>query len=104
MLDGVAHVRFQGGGLFLPVGGREERLLLVEEIRDRVRKEGALDVMLGHERWRVRLVNGRCSTCGHVLWAGGCSTRRNSKPCCVCCAFAPGDEPLLEGPCGPRVH
>jgi hypothetical protein len=97
MLAGVAHVRFCGGGLILPVGGAHDRRCLVEEIGRRVRQQGALEVALSHERWRVRRMDGHCAQCGSPLRAGGCSTRGDGKPWCISCAFAPGDGALPAG-------
>ncbi len=86
--DGVAHVRFDGGGKILPVGGPYDRQFLVEEISYCLRKKGALDVVLSHQRWRVRSMGGRCTCCGAPLRTGGCSTGRDREPSCIDCAFA----------------
>jgi hypothetical protein len=97
MLDGVAHVRFRGGGIILPVDGPYDRQCLIEEIGHRVRKKGALDVVLSHERWRVRPMDGHCVECGFPLRTGGCSTRRNHEPWCISCAFTAGDGAVSDG-------
>lgn len=81
--NGVAHVSFPGGGLFLPARTPYDREMLVEHVVERAQAKGRVQVLIDDRRWMVHLSRGdlafRCARCGVF-----------SDPACHCAAV--GDD------------
>ena len=69
--QGIAHVSFLGGGLFLPARNAYDRQTLAEHVAARARANGTVQVVLNDERWLVCSIRGRsdgdCSGCNRAL-------------------------------------
>jgi hypothetical protein len=94
--QGIAHVSFGGGGLFVPARNRYDRQTLAEHVAARVRAKGEVQVLLNNERWLVCLLRGRlnggCSGCSHVLEVACYAGVDPETAYCVKCAFAGGSK------------
>jgi hypothetical protein len=92
MAEGIAHISFAGGGMFLPARNSYDRQMLAEHVGERARAKGQVQVLMGERRWMVRRTCDsaavRCALCGL-----GSTTACYSKSCedicyCVGCALA----------------
>ena len=96
LVRGIAHVSFQGGGLFLPARTPYDRQTLVEHVKDRVRCKGEVQVLMRNHRWLVRMSEGPgrsiCSACGIASESSCCCSSAGPDVYCVTCAF--GEPPL----------
>jgi hypothetical protein len=94
--DGVAHVSFRGGALFLPVHSPDDRQALMEHVAARVRSEGCVQVLLGGTRWIVQALGGQsvpCQYCGSMGPSLPRATADDGAPMCLACAFSKRREP-----------
>ena len=93
MLDGIAHVSFPGGGMFLPARSPYDRQLLVEHVAARVRAERRVQVLVDDRRWIVHLNPTSapvvCSRCGGALLLSCHSLGAGGGAYCVKCALTP---------------
>ena len=94
MAEGIAHISFAGGGMFLPARNPYDRQMLAEHVGDRVGAKGHVQVLMGEQRWIVRRTCGatavRCARCGM-----GSTTACYSRGCediCYCVACALGND------------
>jgi hypothetical protein len=89
--EGIAHVSFAGGGMFLPARSPYDRQVLTDHVVDRVRSKGSVQVLLDTQRWLVQLLRAgrtaRCEKCNSVVDCI-CYTSREDAACCIRCAFA----------------
>jgi hypothetical protein len=97
--NGVAHVSFAGGGVFVPAHEPYDRQVLIELVNDRVQAKGQVQVLVDDLRWMVFPSDGwlavRCSHCGTALHSACyCSSNRRAVYC-VACAFG-GPRPSAE--------
>ena len=92
LAEGIAHVSFVGGGLFIPARSPYDREVLVEHILDRVRMKGNVQVLVDNRRWLVNLLEARCATgcssCGSNMTSVCSDTAVDGVVYCVPCAFA----------------
>ncbi len=108
MANGVAHISFVGGGVFLPARSPYDRQMLAEHIGERVQAKGQVQVLMGDRRWIIHRNRGplaaRCARCGMAA-ATACYTRGREEICyCVPCAFGAELEPAaLPCPAGRKV-
>lgn len=91
MANGIAHVSFAGGSIFVPARNPYDRQMLMEHIAERVRAQGHVQVLVDDQRWLVRLSRGSsadcCSNCGYSLDAAGYAAVTGAAAFCVSCAF-----------------
>jgi hypothetical protein len=108
MLDGIAHVSFPGGGMFLPARSPYDRQLLVEHVADRARSEKHVQVLVDDRRWIVNLNHESapviCSRCQGALLLS-CHSLGVGDAYCVKCALTPqaarngvGSDPIGADP------
>jgi hypothetical protein len=88
MTNGIAHVSFRGGSLFLPARTPYDRQILVEYVTDGVRTAAPLQVLLNDRRWMVW----RSESLMSCIRCGGSqpsyATDNGRTPYCLPCAFA----------------
>jgi hypothetical protein len=88
IMDGIAHVSFPGGGMFLPARNRYDRQILIEHIADRARAKGQVQVLVDDLRWMVHLpATAHCSACGCTVDSACYSTAHHDEAYCLGCAF-----------------
>jgi len=91
MLNGIAHVSFLGGGIFLPSRTPYDRQVLVEQVTHSVRAQGRVQVLIDDQRWLVQRNRGpsarRCARCSTPIRAACCSIAGDRAAYCLCCAF-----------------
>jgi len=101
-LNGIAHISFHGGGIFMPARTPYDRQLVAEHVADRVRTKGRVQVLIDDQRWMVHVNNGAvgagCAGCGVALRAASCCAVGNDSVYCVRCVF---DERPSRG--SPRI-
>jgi hypothetical protein len=89
MADGMAHISFTGGSMFLPVRNPYDRQLLLEHVGERVRAKGQVQVLMGDRLWMVHRNRGpgaaHCARCGLAAPTGYC---RGCDGACYCVACA----------------
>ena len=89
-MKGIAHISFNGGGLFLPARNPYDREMLVEHVTDSVRSKGQLRVRVDNVFWSVLPSNGSpeaaCEGCGGSLHSLSCSIA-DGQDYCAKCAF-----------------
>lgn len=102
LANGIAHVSFPGGSVFLPARTPYDRETLVEYIDHTVHVNGRVQVLLADQRWLASL--GRhdaaaadCAGCRRTL-AVACYAASSASvtPYCPGCAFAADTEPVLR--------
>jgi len=98
MADGIAHISFAGGGVFLPARSPYDRQLLAEHIGERVQAKGQVQVLMGDQRWIIRRNRGaiatRCARCGMTA-ATACYLRDcDEVGYCIACAFGNAKDPV----------
>jgi hypothetical protein len=102
--SGIAHISFAGGSTFVPARSPYDRELLVENVLDRVRVKGRVQVLLSNERWLVCQARGgcQCAACGGGTDAPCYRTGAADSALCVSCAFGDrnGCEARGTAPCG----
>ena len=98
LANGIAHVSFRGGGIFLPARNPYDRELLLEHVAARVRSSGEVQVLLDGERWQVhphrRSAACTCAHCGDAVDAA-CYAAAGGPASCMRCALRDGMGPPL---------
>jgi hypothetical protein len=89
--EGIAHISFAGGGMFLPARNPCDRQKLAEHVGERARTKGQVQVLMGDQRWMVRrpcaAAPVRCTLCG-MGSTTACYSRAGEDICyCVACAL-----------------
>jgi hypothetical protein len=106
MTNGIAHVSFAGGGMFVPARSPYDRQLLMESILTRARVKGQVQVLLDGQRWmvygRVRTGAVCCAQCGFAVDSACYLVPRDGTPYCVSCAFVELAPPTQSPPVGQR--
>ncbi len=91
LTEGIAHVSFPGGGIFLPARSPYDRQLLAEHVVHRVRAKGQVQVLVDDRRWMVCLNRSAstagCMGCGGGLQSACYSSAGGDLAYCVRCAF-----------------
>jgi hypothetical protein len=93
MAKGIAHVSFAGGGLFLPARSPYDRQVLAEHVRERVRANGRVQVLMGEHLWMMHRNRGTTTYCARCGVAAGiaCHFSGSGEACyCVACALEEG--------------
>jgi hypothetical protein len=93
-MQGIAHISFVGGSVFLPARTPYDREMIVDYTAGHVRSKGMVQVIVDGQRWAVQLCDraraSRCSACGYPLDAI-CSLvdAADASPAigCMRCAF-----------------
>jgi len=104
--NGIAHVSYEGGGLFLPARSPYDRQLLVELAVERVRTKGVVQILVDHRRWMLHPAtdrpNQRCATCRCQTAAVWSRAAGDPETYCVRCAVLgssrPPSEPTIKSP------
>ena len=89
--NGIAHVSYHGGGMFLPARTPYERQMLIEHVVDRARTRGQVQVLVDEQRWLVHAKRGRlsvcCERCSSAVEAACYSQGSGNDAYCVRCAL-----------------
>jgi hypothetical protein len=101
LANGIAHVSFPGGSVFLPARTPYDRETLVDYIHHHVRANGRVQVLVADQRWlayfgRPDSAPADCTVCRRAL-AVACyaASSANSTAICPHCAFAGATEPAV---------
>lgn len=93
IVDGVVHVSFPGGGVFLPARSVADRDRVQAAVQDQMRVTDRVQVLTGGQRWVVRRVPAtrpvECHSCGTVTDS---ACFGNGVIFCVPCALTAPDE------------
>ncbi|MCK6554602.1 hypothetical protein L6Q96_08500 [Candidatus Binatia bacterium] len=93
IVDGVVHVSFAGGGVFLPARSVADRNRVEATVQDRMRVTDRVQVLSGGQRWEVRRVHAmqpiECHGCGTVTDS---ACFGDGVVFCVACALIAPDE------------
>jgi hypothetical protein len=96
--QGIAHVSFPGGSMFLPARNPYDRQILLEHIVDRAHAKERVQALLNDLRRMVHLRRGaataHCSACGCVLNAACYSTDEHGAAHCLECALGDNLAPV----------
>ncbi len=96
MSDGIAHISFRGGGLFVPVRTPYDRQMLVEQVVERAQTKGEVQVLVDNQRWMVQSRGGTlpecCPRCGSRCHSVCYSAAINHAAICVDCALGTARE------------
>lgn len=91
LAQGIAHVSFAGGGIFLPARDPYDRQTLIEHVTQRVRAKGRVQVLVDDYRWMVQAGPAHraatCAACGQAVDAACYSSMSNGAAYCVHCAL-----------------
>src|SRR5262245_5997015 len=89
--DGVAHVSFLGGGLFLPGRTPYDRQMLAEHVIDCLHTKSRVQVLLAGRRWIVQPgASGsaaRCARCAASIKTAACALGGSGPRYCLRCAL-----------------
>jgi len=92
LAQGIAHVSFAGGGVFLPARNPSDRQSLIADVAARARANGLVQVLVDNQRWIVRDVRddhaAGCSACGLAPEPACYSAADERAAYCVTCVFA----------------
>jgi hypothetical protein len=101
MRNGIAHISYRGGGLFVPARTPYDRQLLVEQVVERVRTKGQVQVLVDDQRWMVYSSGGAaplcCAGCGLSHTSACYSAVLDEAAFCVKCAFGTGSAEPAPG-------
>lgn len=93
IVDGVVHVSFVGGGVFLPARSEADRARVRAAVLDQMRVTDRVQVLAGGQRWVVRRVEAmqpvECHSCGTVTDS---ACFGDGIVFCVACALTAPDE------------
>ena len=100
--EGIAHLSFAGGSLFLPTRNPADRQRLGNAIVTGAHLNGVVQVIVNEQRWLVRPIPNRgavdCSRCGAALDTACSGADEHALAHCVDCIFvrnpAPPPPPL----------
>lgn len=96
LANGVAHLSFPGGGIFLPARNPYDRQLLAEHLAHRVRASRKAQVLVNDQRWMVYANLDRdavrCSVCGSLSDVACYTPSTDGVSFCVTCAFSEHSE------------
>jgi len=87
--SGIAHISFVGGSTFVPARSPYDRELLVENVLDRVRVKGRVQILMSNERWLACRAYSycQCSACGRGTDTPCYRPGTSEEALCVRCAF-----------------
>ena len=101
MTNGVAHVSFSGGGVFVPARSRYDRQILMELVADRAHTNGQVQVLVGSQRWMASWCRGPhariCADCGTKVDVACYSATNHDIGYCVTCALGAAAQPRHHG-------
>ena len=104
LANGIAHVSFPGGGIFLPVRNPYDRQVLTEHVAHHARTSSQVQVLIDDLRWmvswRVAGPQPTCCVCGFRMDVACYATTAPSAPHCMSCAFTNEVEQLPR----PEAH
>ena len=88
--NGIAHLSYPGGGLFLPARNAYDRQMVAELAVERVRTRGLVQILIDNKRWLVQWTddrrNRRCAACGRTVGAVRIRAAGDRAMYCVQCA------------------
>jgi hypothetical protein len=89
LLEGIAHLSFAGGGTFLPARTPYDRQMLLDEVADRIRVKGRVQLLVDDRRWIVclneRSSGARCVCCKTLIGAARCWIAGDAAIHCLRC-------------------
>src|SRR5262249_23059910 len=89
--NGIAHVSYPGGGIFVPARTPYDRQMLVEQVVERVHAKGAVQILIDDRRWIVRSLSrpsrSGCAHCGASINSACTSTTTGKAVYCMKCAL-----------------
>lgn len=89
--NGIAHLSFLGGALFLPVRTPYDRQLLAEYAAERAHAKGRVQILVNGQRWLVQLkrdaVSVGCHGCGDRVDSTRYSVADDGEIYCAKCAL-----------------
>lgn len=90
-MQGVAHISFAGGSVFLPARTPYERQTMIDYVADRMRLQATIQVIVDKQHWTVQAsdpaVAKRCSRCHHTVKVICSLAGHESSGLCMWCAF-----------------
>jgi hypothetical protein len=104
-MNGVASIRYAGGGVMLPAQSPYDRETLLACLCHRLRQSGAVQLELDGRRWsitsRTATVPPSCTLCGRAARLYGIGGTRVDGPICAACLaallrVAPGGSGALD--------
>ncbi|MFI5397835.1 MAG: hypothetical protein ACHQ9S_20045 [Candidatus Binatia bacterium] len=102
MSNGIAHISFSGGGVFLPARSPYDRQTLMEYVAHHLGAGRQVQVLVDDQRWLVRLKRRRpagcCSQCATALESVSCSAANGEAAYCMKCALGGNAEPMSAQP------
>ena len=91
MTNGVAHVSFRGGSMFLPARTPYDRQALLDHVGAHLRATGEVQVLFGERRWMVhverRALPVYCLGCTAPIDAGWYCPDDGGRTYCAKCAL-----------------
>ncbi len=103
--NGIAHLSFAGGAVFLPVRTPYDRQMLAEYVSERVQAKGQVQILVDGQRWLVQRQREpafvACDRCGSGISCTCYSDADGQQVYCARCALNPthkqGDHRRREG-------
>jgi hypothetical protein len=90
--NGIAHLSYPGGGFFVPARTPYDRQMLLEQVVERVRTKGAVQILIDDRRWLVRHIvrapRVSCGRCGTSTDSACTSPLSGKVIYCPKCALA----------------
>lgn len=91
MSNGIAHISFAGGGVFLPARTPYDRQVLIEYVNHYVGAGRQVQILVDDQRWLVHPGHGQfacyCSWCGSALESACYSATDGKAGYCTKCAL-----------------
>ncbi len=91
--NGIAHLSFAGGAVFLPVRTPYDRQMLAEYVSERVQAKGQVQILVDGQRWMVQRQRDplfiACEGCGSSLMSTCYSVPDGQQVYCARCALNP---------------
>ena len=91
--NGIAHVSFAGGGMFLPARSACDRQHLIESVMHTAAQHGQVQILVDDQRWLVQPGRARripsCAGCGAIA-EPPCHAADGGAVRCVTCALGSG--------------
>ena len=88
--NGIAHLSYAGGGIFVPARTPYDRQMLVEQVVERVKTKGEVQILINDRRWIVRLLartaRAGCARCGTSIDSACTSAKTGKAVYCPTCA------------------
>ena len=91
--NGIAHLSFAGGAVFLPARTPYDRQMLAEYVTERVQVKGQVQILVDGQRWLVQRLREAifvaCAGCGTGVSSTLYSGVEGDQVYCARCALTP---------------